>query len=307
MSTFKFYFILLLTALISIQSWSNGLKCTELFKNEAEVSKVKIGLSLTYSPVLKIDSADQSFDDYVFIETFKPGFANPVQQRLIPYTNGISGVEAFGRDFLHEVGLQAIYQNYGSRVPIETIQLVQKVEKTLPLERQAVYLVKSNIGSIDIHDVSGMMRIFDGSIYQNGVRKFANPALPLEKILKAQGKSTNIINEKREQGFDVFEVGKYFLAGGMSGKEFQMARQSILIWWVDYLESRGEETLSQCYFYAHVASRTHQIAYQRNFHFKTTSRLESQGLADNENILEIRGDILIARLRAAIISKNKSE
>ena len=251
-----------------------------------------------------LDSGARSFPDHVWIEDYRLGSHRPHSQELRPYTNDILGVNYFGQDYLHKVGLLAIYQNYGARVAVQTVNLVKLVEASLPLSRQALFMVNSRLGSLDTKDVKGLIRVFDGSIYDSGLRRVDNPALPLEKILSKQFKSTLAVNEKRNEGADVFEIGKYFLDDAMDPSDLRQVRQSVLLWLIDYLESRGTETLPKSYFFVHVASRTHLIAYQRFFGFQKVPAEMSKGLGEDEHILMISGEQLYKNLKKITSSQN---
>jgi hypothetical protein len=275
---------------------AESITCKDLFHQpEMQVAKT-VGVSITYSPVLNINGQIRSFPDHFYLEVYRSGKSTPVSSRLLPYRSDALGSLPVGRDGLQEVGLKAIYQNYGDRVPLEIIQAVKSVEAALPMSRQAAFIARNDVTSDLITSVEGMIRVFDGSIYTDGVRAIDNPALPLEKILRKFNKSTDVVNQRRRLGFDVFEIGKYYLSERLKSENYDEVRKDILRWLLDYLDTRSEDMLSKSYFFAHVASRAHLRAYERFFGFRLEDRSKSQNLDASENILSIRGDELRSRL-----------
>jgi hypothetical protein len=270
--------------------------CRRMFKDPQALEKL-YGVSLTYAPVAVLNNKPQSFPESVLIEDYAVKSHRLSGQKLISYTNEITGIEPFGKNLLHDLGLKSIYDKYGPRVPEATVKAVMAVEAELPLNRQAIYKVKV-AGDPDLSDfVMGFMRLFDGSLYQRGLRSLTSPWMPLERILKRQGKSTSAVEQKRQEGADVLEIGKYLLSEDLEAAELSAVRRSVLLWLVDQIESRGAENLKKTFYFVHTASAAHTVAYRRGFGFKIADRALSRGLEENENILMIEGDVLLAKLR----------
>ena len=278
---------------------SQPIKCAQLFlDSHIETKKADyVGVSLTYSPALIIDNKQQNFDYKVLVESYLPNQRRPVQQILRPFFDPITQLlEPYGKSYVHNPGLKAIYDNYGNRVDAEIIKKVITVEEKLPLPRQSTFFAKN----VKTDQAYGFIRVFDGSIYNNGIRAQTDYLLPLEKILGSMNKSTTIVNEKRRQGADVFEIGKYFIQDHLDPVDAKSVKSDILHWLVGFLESRGSDELKKSYFFAHVASQTHQIAYRRFFGFEVVDKNLSQDLSPDESILMIKGDQLLKNLQQTL-------
>ncbi len=276
--------------------------CSAIFA----ASKHKIGqtlaVSLYYAPPMVTRDGVIGMTGQVLVETYGLGY-KPRLQKLTPYQDVYRHIpRAFGKSQFHEAGLKAIYASYGDLVDSKTVNLVMKVESLLPLERQTSIIIRE-VGTKNspiFGSVFGFMRIFDGSIFKpttaSAGREFSNGTLPLERILSLTSKKTSIVESKRREGARVFEIGKYFLSDQMLPRDHQAVRRDILTWLNQFITDRGPADLSTSYYFAHVASRVHQLAYQRFFGFEVVPKDLSENLAPNENILIIRGDRLKAIL-----------
>jgi hypothetical protein len=288
-------FILGCTGMSQAAYGSQALECSQVFLGaEARAHSDYQGIALTYAPSLLINGTIRHYPNHVIIETFPPGANLPRSQTVTRYYNPTGLPSPFGREELHRLGLLTIYQNYGDLVDPAIIAKVIKVEESLSLDRQATFLARNS----QTGKAAGFIRIFDGSIYFDGVRATTNFALPLEKILKSMNKSTTVVEEFRGQNKQVFEIGKYFISKDLDPTDSKFVKSDIFRFIIDYLETRGEDELKNSYFLAHVASRTHRIAYERFFGFEVAPREKSQGLDANEDLLFIRGDQFLQNLRA---------
>jgi hypothetical protein len=278
----------------SIAHGSQALECTQLFSSaEPKAHQKYRGVVLTYSPALLINGTFRRFNDHVMIETFEPGAATVKSYALTPYIHYSGIAQPYGREQLHQLGLEAIYQNYGHLVDPAIVSKVVKIEHGLTLDRQATFIARTT----DTEKAIGFIRIFDGSIHPDGVRSITNHGLPLEKILKSMNKSTTLVSQLRNQNQHVYEIGKYFINKDLDANDSKLVKSDIGRFVTDYLVTLGHEELVKTYFLAHVASRVHRIAYERYFGFEVAARDRSQNLDANEDLLYIRGDILLQKLR----------
>jgi hypothetical protein len=216
--------------------------------------------------------------------------------KILPGVKPIKASSAALKPIFHDPGLQAIYQNYGERVKPEVVRLVVKIERSLPISRQATYLVNGlgNGTTLGEAPILGFMRIFDGSSRTAGGG--TGSALPLERILVASGKSTQAVAESRDRGFDVLEIGKYYLNSDLNAADTQTVRKSVLRWLRNRIRNHETKSLQKTYYFTHVVSRVHQIAYQRTYGFKPVDRDLSKNLSEEENILFVRADDLLEKL-----------
>ncbi len=271
---------------------ANTIACGTLFNDQINLNHQyrNIGVSLTYAPALMLDNQVKVYENYVFIETFKTGNKNPSKQLLTPYVHEPSGLPyPYGKELLHNSGLNEFYMGFAMNFEPEILNNVKKAENKLPLNRIATFM---NFNP-ERQEAQGFMRIFDGSIYESGSRKWSKYLTPLEIELSAQSKNTEILNQKRKEGFDVFEIGKYFIKKNLDPKETALIKTDIFHWLTDYLESRGLESLKKSYFFAHVSSLALQRNYKTYFKFDVVDPAYSTGLTDNESILLVRGDVLL--------------
>ena len=296
--------IFLIVMLIAVAKLNAGesMRCHSLFQIDAIRAGLISGVSLTYDPVLIIGDSARRFSDHVFVETYLLGSDIPASQLLRPYTNYAGLPEVYGSKKLHQAGLLAIYQNYGPRVPLETVKMVKQVETSLPLERVSTFLVSTNYME-GASAVKGFMRLFDGTNGKDENWTYKMP-LPLERILTAQGKSTTVIDQKRAEGNEVIEIGKYFISETLEPTEMKLVKKSILLWLLDAVKSREAKNFNRTFYFAHVASRAHLISYQRYWGFKLADRVLSSGLDTDENILMIRADELVLQLEKLIEKQN---
>lgn len=278
----------------SIAFGSQALECTQIFSGAAvKAHQDYRGIVLTYSPVLLTNGTVRRFPDHVMIENFSPGAEAAKSYALTPYYHFSGLSQPYGREQFHHLGLEAIYQNYGPLVDPKIIAKLIKVEQSLSLDRQSTFLARAT----GTEKAIGFIRIFDGSIHTVGVRSTTNHGLPLEKILKSMNKSTTLVDELRKQDQHVYEIGKYFISKDLNPNDSQLVKSDIGRFVTDYLETLGNEELAKTYFLAHVASRVHRIAYQRYFGFEVADREKSKNLDADEDLLFIRGDQLLQKLR----------
>lgn len=259
-----------------------------------------IGVSVRYSPSAQL--RNQVVVDLVKPENFQQTGSRTFYYR-VPYLNSPIN---FGKYYFHEVGLLAIYQNYGDLVDPKIVKTVIQAEKKLPLERQESYLIADRSMYISFAGgqkfnqemVKGFVRVFNGSDYRSNTNRElkSDAGLPLERILSMSGKSTRIVEKMRSDRFHVYEIGKYFVRKSLSSQETTETKRGILIWLKDYIESSSDGSPYESYYFAHVASKIHRIAYERYFGLKPVSKEYSQGLDKDEDIMIIRGDELIQRI-----------
>lgn len=296
---------ILLISIFAQAATAQHLECAALFLNSVNSTSNLdyTGVSIHYAPALQFDGFIKEQTNKVLIETYKPQSRRPYRQLLTPYYNEATGLSMpYAKDIIHEAGLKAIYANYGTRVDAQVVKMVSLAEGKLSLDRLASFLIRNNSSG----QVEGFIRIFDGSsFYDNGIRSYTNPELPLETILKSMNKQTNIVNIYRNKGYAVFEIGKYLIQGGLNPKKSKAMKSDIFEWVVDFLNTRGDNELQNSVYFVHVASRTHRIAYQRSFGFNLVSKDNSKNLADDESILEITGARLLDNLKKQIQELNK--
>lgn len=271
-----------------------------------EMTSESLGISVRYSPTKQTKNIAT-----VHIKEPK-SFLNLASQ-VWYYRMPILNLRLFPvKEHFHNIGLDAIYQNYGDLVNESLVNTVIRVEKQLPQDRQETYVITDKVGlnlfyggkRLESENVKGFIRVFDGTDYryQNITRTKSQFALPLERILLMTGKQTRIVQAKRDEGFQVHEIGKYFIRKSLESQGSLDARRGILLWLRSYILSRGQSRPHESYFFVHVASKVHRIAYERNFGLKPVPKEETFGLDKEEDILIIRGDELLHRINKIISS-----
>lgn len=309
MNFFRIFSFLIIGAVSAFhfKSQAQTLQCKELFaRSHNEAKKVDYtGVSLFYSPEILINGRPGQDEFTVLIEVSRPNAVNPSKQFVERYLDPVSGLPLpYGGTYSHKPGLQAIYESYGDRVDPEIVKTVIRVESQLPKCRQSTFLASSF--DTKINKAYGFIRIFDGSIYNDGIRARVNSHLPLERILKEMNKSTDIVNEKKQQGAYVYEIGKYFIKDHLDATDTRHIKSDIINFLIYFLKSRSRVERNDSYYFAHVASATHRIAYQRFFGFEVVDKSKSQGLAEGEDILIIKGQTLLENIEKRLVELKKN-
>ena len=290
---------LLVSTFLPLPDRAQAMECTNVFLNKQEVIRglSYLGVSLFYAPALQMGGMTQIRSNEVLIEVYKPMGKSATKHLLAPYHAPANGLMMpFGKNNLHELGLKAIYSSYGPAVDPLIIRKVISAEDQLSLDRQATFLTKNP----DHGEAQSFLRVFDGSIYDNGIRSTTDFRLPLEIILKSMNKQVSIVDKMRTEGAAVFEIGKYFITSKLDGIEKMAIRRDILNWMIGFIEARGSLESSKSFYFCHVASRAHRIAYERNFGFKLVPDGATSGLAPDENILYISGSDLLSKLKKSL-------
>ena len=160
--------LLILTCGVFSSTSAKAQDCGALFKPEKKWSSI----ALDYAPTLDLPQGPQTFPNSVLIEVEDVLSGDLLRQYLFPYIDPISHLMyPFGKNLFHEVGLKAIYQNYGSRVDSKIIEIVRDVESTLTLDRQSTLLVTDVNRGNGADAVGGFVRIVDGSITHLGFKR----------------------------------------------------------------------------------------------------------------------------------------
>lgn len=267
-------------------------------------------LSLTYAPSIQTQQGgQQSFPNHVLFEAFHSGERKPWTQQLVPYFNPSTGLLLpFAKDFFHEQGLGVFYRRFERNFGAELKQSVSKAEARLSLDRLAVVTVTNK----KLKRRRGFIRIFNGSRYSSGVRAETRYRLPLELEMAASNKKTSAVDFFRDQGMDVFEIGKFVLDQptpeelrlrpelAFSTQEAAAVRRDLFLWMINYLEVFNPQELKNSYYFAHVSSVELMKHYRRTFHLQVIDRGLSQGLAEHENLMGISGDRLLSRLKELV-------
>ena len=147
-----FFAVILL--LSSFPAWAH--ECSRLFESEKRWQSV----SLDCAPVFEMSGEIRSFPDHVLLEVERLKGSSTRRQLLLPYIDPVTHLSTpYGRALFHEVGLKAIYQNYGTRVDAQIVKVVGAVEGELTLDRQSTMLVRDENRGYTIEAVEGFLRI----------------------------------------------------------------------------------------------------------------------------------------------------
>lgn len=286
-----------------------GFACHQTHRPLPVLESSLSAMTLTYEPAIQTAQGPQIAENHVLLEIFGHGSKTPRYQRVLRYLNPLTGIpEIFGKSKFHDEGLKLFYERFSRIFGDELTAEVANAEMRLPLERLATVAVKN----ARLNRYRGFMRIFDASIYKTGNRARTKYWAPAELEMMAKGKKTRVFETLRKAGFAIFEIGKYVLDEptekqieanpelAMSSLEQLMVQKDEYLWLIDFLKTRGAAELPKSYYVAQVSSKIHRLSYQRKFKMETADRSESDGLAPEEDLLKIRGDLLLARLQTLI-------
>jgi hypothetical protein len=283
---------------------ASDLKCEYLNLGFISDTSEFVISAIAYSPVVEFpDGGYRHLPHHLFLQNYKLNVSKPFFQVLLPYYDPITFLKFPFFHFIHEQGLRAVYQAYGMKLTEKLKETIITTEKSLARNRQMLVLIKKGQSEFDListDKIMGFLRIFDGSIYNEGPRKDSNYRTHLEVLLDLQGKQTTIVDSMRTKGYTVFEIGKFYINDHLKGPQLNAVRRELRKWLFDILNEYSIEDLEQMVFFAHTASSTSQRLYQMDYGFQAVDHSYSQGLDKNENILMISGFALFQNLKEKI-------
>jgi hypothetical protein len=183
----------------------------------------------------------------------------------------------------------SVYAHYETRIRDELVQLVERIEKDLPEDRQSWGEVLDPITKT----VIGTVRLFDGTVARgddllHGARleSQAEDRLVFERILAARGLESRwskaLQQIKRNHPFQkIFEIGKFSLEKNAPPELRERALKMLELFMLDHYLTLYPDAI----FFAHTASEAHRLLYMRRYGFKVVDEIKIPGTGQPEQIL----------------------
>ncbi len=164
--------------------------------------------------------------------------------------------------------LSFLYRGYGVRLTEVEKQFVKNVDyesviNMADLQRAGYIVIRSSTS------IAAMARIYDGTDHSKlvqggsyGSYLRSSPSLPSESILKEKNIKTEIFSELRNNGFQIFELGKYFIGEENSPIEKLQIKKTIFTWVLRNYLSGDDASLAKIKFVIDVSNPVHERAYR---------------------------------------------
>ena len=164
--------------------------------------------------------------------------------------------------------LSFLYRGYGTRLTEVEKQFVKNVDyqsviAMADLQRAGYIVIRSS------QNIAAMARVYDGTDHSHqtqssyyGSHLHSNPSLPSESILKEKNIKTEVFSDLRKNGFQIFELGKYFIGEDNSPIEKLQIKKSIFNWVLRNYLFGDDAALAKIRFVIDVSNPVHERAYR---------------------------------------------
>ncbi|MBN8536662.1 MAG: hypothetical protein J0M15_06390 [Deltaproteobacteria bacterium] len=154
---------------------------------------------------------------------------------------------SMGLDFKYvgpRSGQNATHKGYGDAADSRELEITKKLDEKW-MEKYSVE-GRMSYALLNIRTPNGLrrahLRVIDGSgngLSQNKGNSTPDYFVPAEHILDYRGVQTPILDEFRRQGYRIFEVGKYFIDGDLSPRDYAAAKVELWKWFYKYFLDEG--------------------------------------------------------------------
>ena len=151
-------------------------------------------------------------------------------------------------------GIESVHQNYGGRLSLSEKKLIDKTDWQNFLHQFDIH----HLGYVTVTEhetVVGFLRVYNG----------IHDLMPVEEILKEKNISTDIFNSYRKQGFEIAEIGKYFLSPLLDSKDLKLVRKNMWMWFLKTYLDPKDPHFSKKLFIIDVSNEIHARTYERVF------------------------------------------
>ncbi len=200
-------------------------------------------------------------------------------------------------------GLSAIHEGYGVRLSEEEKALIKysdskTLEKLQVMERTGYFIGRAHDPLNYTRTVVSLLRVVDGNKRFNEQDEYR---LPAEKAFASKDVDTDVFDDLREDGWELFELGKYFVARSLKPGMRKEARNQIFEWLIrNYLEPAVASGTKRM-FVIDVGSKVHEDAYRLMFKAKSLDRRSfSPPLPETDAIMLVDAETLMIQLKAII-------
>ena len=219
-------------------------------------------------------------------------------------------------------GLKTIHLSYKPRMAEEVIKLVTDLdfaafERDIVSYRLGYVLVRSRDAKEPVYDVfetgnaekpyEAFLRVFDGTDYKRldgveiGVKAETSYELPVESLIAGLGIQTSYFENLRNQGFRIFEIGKYYINPELTPELHRIARLSLLSWLYENYLDPSISNMERTIFVIDAGSLVHSRAYRVSFGAKKVSDDQfNPRLEPSDSVLYIPIDVLRARIEKVL-------
>ena len=165
-------------------------------------------------------------------------------------------------------GLKVLYQSEAKRLDPKVMQAIEESD------HQAITKIWNNrrIGLVAVESnnlVAGLLRVYDGTDYSKvksrpGFKK-GEVTLPREAALQAMQIKTDTYSNLRDQGYYLFEIGKYVLSDQLSPAALKTVRQELWQWMESNYLEKSKRMDGPTLFIMHPVSAAHRRVYIKDF------------------------------------------
>ncbi len=278
----------LLTVIALTNSWAVGAPlCAKVYQvTEKPASDMKMTLSgVMYKPAYRSSERVSNFtnqvdflgidlsDGVVWERTVR--VPNPEEMDYEPI-GFLPSQQDYALNYIsatYAQGLQVLHKNYGIRFTEHELGLMRDSDwssfhSSLDSFRLGFGVVEANQKN-QVSHIKGFLKVYDGTDYQTikGLKSglTTKPTLPCEILLKRKNISTDVFTKYREQGYQIFEIGKFFLDPELTSGERTQARKGLLQWLITNYLNPQKQLSDKVIFIIDVGSVAHLKAYHRDF------------------------------------------
>ena len=157
-------------------------------------------------------------------------------------------------------GIESTHRSYGRRLSDNEKKVIAKFD----WERFRSSLSSENFGYVSVtlnKETKGFLRVYSGTAR----------GMPAELLLKEKNIQTSVFDRYRSQGYELFELGKYFLSSDLNPVEIKNVRAAIFKWLIKtYLNDK--KVYAKRLYFIDVSSPVHARAYKAMFGAKEIDR-----------------------------------
>lgn len=313
-----------LIALCMFSSWSYGQqKCIELYSSQNETAalivsgRVQSPHNLQPYSVLYIEKNIRlgSQREFVMVDTLPDG------DGFLPTASDMIALKRY-----HEVasgyqlGLGTIHQRYAGRLTEAELKAViagdwKNLSEALNSHRLGYISVKSEPQKLNDYqmqqetknDLKGFLRVHDGTDYRklgiDTAQTESSFEMPSESLLAVKGIKTQVFDDYRSQGYQIFELGKYYIDPDLSPNQLKFVRNELFKWLIKNYLISGSTASDKVVFVIDVGSKVTARAYRILFGARELSiDLFMPALKSPDSILVVDQKILLERLQKIILN-----
>lgn len=193
--------------------------------------------------------------------------------KRVPFLNFNSG--------LYYYGMREVRNSYGDRLSADEKKMVELSDNQnflwdLESTRLSFAKVEGAISEVDAI-APGFIRVYESD--------FKN-VTPAEKLLKLKGVSTHFFNDLRENGFTIFEIGKFRISSLLNATQKRAIKRELFRWLYDFFLMPGLYDSKKIVFIIDVSNHAHNRLYRKEYGAKAIERNEfTPQLKDPDDIL----------------------